>query len=157
MVGSELLNRSLKAEFQKSSQKIVILPPCMKAKADDECLAISTSLGEKCMHCTPSCRINQITLLGEKHGFQVNIIPDDLKIFSGDSDGSGKLRSVAVLGVSCPLTNAQGGLEMIHMGVPAQGLPLDYCGCSYHWHKDGIPTDLNIRELMRLLEHDNIE
>ena len=155
MLGSELLNCSLKADFVKSSHKIVILPPCMKAKPEEECLAIATSFGEKCMHCTPSCRINQITLLGEKHGFQVNIIPDDLKIFGGETGGSEKLKSVAVLGVSCPLTNAQGGLEMIHMGVPAQGLPLDYCGCTYHWHKDGIPTDVNIRELMRLLEHEN--
>jgi uncharacterized protein len=152
MLGTEILNRMLNDDFKKRSHKIVILPPCMKAKPDDECLARQTSLGEQCMHCTPSCRINQITKLGEKKGFLVTIIPDDLKIYSAESSNSENLSSLGVVGVSCPLTNAEGGLEMIRMGVPAQGLPLDYCGCSYHWHKDRIPTDINIRQLLQILK-----
>src|SRR3990172_1171674 len=151
MVGTELLNRMLREVFNNCSQKIVILPPCMKAKPDDECLALQTSFGERCMHCTPGCRVNQISKLGEKKGFMVTIIPDDLKIYSGESSITGKSNSLGVVGVSCPLTNAQGGLEMIRMGVPAQGLPLDYCGCSYHWHRDRIPTELNIKQLLKIL------
>jgi len=28
---------------------------------------------------------------------------------------------------------------------------LDYCGCRYHWHKQGIPTDINLRQLLHVL------
>jgi hypothetical protein len=35
--------------------------------------------------------------------------------------------------------------------VPAQGLLLDYVGCSYHWDKQGIPTDTNLHALQALL------
>jgi len=127
----------------------------MKAKKDDECEARQTPFGEQCMNCTPGCRINQITRLGEKHGFRVVIIPDELKVFSSKDSNLETNRSIGVLGVACPLTNAQGGLEMIRMGVPSQGLPLDYCGCTYHWHKDGIPTDVNIRQLLQLINQTN--
>jgi len=152
MVGTEMLNRSLRSDFMDTSTKIVIVPPCMKAKSDDDCLATSTPYGERCANCTPSCRVNQLTRLGEKHGFQVFMIPDELKTFSGGGrDPSGK-HSIGLVGVSCPLTNAAGGLEMQRLGVPAQGLLLDYCGCSYHWHEDGIPTDINFGQLLRLLE-----
>jgi hypothetical protein len=152
MLGTEILNRALREGFLETSSRIVIVPPCLKAKSDEDCLATATPYGERCANCTPGCRVNQVTKLGEKHGFQVFMIPDELKTFSsGGSDPSGK-RSIGLVGVSCPLTNAAGGWEMQRLGVPAQGLLLDYCGCSYHWHKDGIPTDINFGELLRLLE-----
>ncbi|MFH2039414.1 MAG: DUF116 domain-containing protein [Chloroflexota bacterium] len=152
MFGTEILNRCLRADFLKTTARIVIVPPCMKAKSDDDCLATSTPYGACCANCTPGCRVNQLTRLGEKHGFQVFMIPDELKTFAaGDSNPSGK-HSIGLVGVSCPLTNAAGGWEMMRLGVPAQGLLLDYCGCSYHWHKDGIPTDMNFQQLLRLLE-----
>ena len=152
MFGTEILNRSLRAGFLETTAKIVIVPPCMKARSDDDCLATATPYGEHCANCTPGCRVNQLTRLGEKHGFQVFMIPDELKTFStGGGDPSGR-QSVGIVGVSCPLTNAPGGWEMKRLGVPAQGLLLDYCGCSYHWHKDGIPTDINVQQLLRLLD-----
>jgi hypothetical protein len=59
---------------------------------------------------------------------------------------------MGVVGVSCPLTNVAGGWETRDLGVPAQGLLLDYCGCPYHWHLDkGIPTDINFEELLRIV------
>jgi hypothetical protein len=41
---------------------------------------------------------------------------------------------------------------MKRLYVPAQGLLLDYCGCKWHWHKDGIPTDINFNQLLRLMD-----
>jgi hypothetical protein len=152
MFGTEMLNHSLRESFADTSTKIVIVPPCMKAKSDEACLATTSPYGERCANCTPGCRVNQLTRLGEKHGFQVFIMPDELKTFSGGGrDASGRY-SIGLVGVSCPLTNAAGGWEMQRLGVPAQGLLLDYCGCSYHWHKDGIPTDINFGQLLKLLE-----
>ncbi|OGN75749.1 MAG: hypothetical protein A2X25_02890 [Chloroflexi bacterium GWB2_49_20] len=152
MLGSELLNRSLRAGFLETTGKIVIVPPCLKAQTDEECQAKSTPYGERCANCTPGCRVNQVTRLGEKHGFQVFMIPDQLKVFSGDRPELSPGHSVGLVGVSCPLTNASGGWEIKSLGVPAQGLLLDYCGCSYHWHKVGIPTDINLNQLLRLMD-----
>ena len=59
---------------------------------------------------------------------------------------------VGVVGVSCPLTITGGGWEMRRMGIPAQGLLLDHCGCSWHWDLGrGIVTEINFRELKRIL------
>jgi hypothetical protein len=152
MLATELLNRGFRQRFLETEKKILIVPPCMKAKPEDECQATATPLGELCARCTPACRVNQVTSLGEKHGFQVFIIPDKLNVFSGDGSAAAPGRSTGLVGVSCPLTNASGGWEMKRLGVPAQGLLLDYCGCTYHWHKEGIPTDLNFRQLLRLVD-----
>ena len=71
------------------------------------------------------------------------MIPDELRVFgSGTGDGS-----VGVVGVSCALTNWSGGWEAESIGVPAQGVLLDYVGCKFHWDKDGIPTDINLKKL----------
>ena len=40
----------------------------------------------------------------------------------------------------------------MRLGVPAQGLLLDYCGCIWHWDKKGIPTDINFNQLVRVVE-----
>lgn len=154
MVATELLNRHLRDKFRQAGKKIVIVPPCMKARKEDECEAKATPYGERCQACTPGCRVNQVTHLGEKHGFEVFIIPDELELFAdepGKDKSSGK---IGLVGVSCPLTNASGGWEMERLGVPAQGLLLDYCGCRYHWHKQGIPTDINFDQLLRLVQEE---
>lgn len=149
MLGSEILNRSLRASFLETKKRIVILPPCMKAKSEDECKAVMTPYGERCANCTPGCHVNQVTRLGEKQGFEVLVMPDELKTFAGS--GSGHSPGLGVVGVSCALTNTPGGWEMKRLGVPAQGLLLDYCGCIWHWDKDGIPTDINFSQLVRVV------
>jgi len=152
MVGTEILNRSFRKEFTQAERKVVILPPCMKAKLESGCQAVETPLGERCMACTPGCRVHQLTKLGEKHGFFVLVMPHDLDVFSGNGDGISKGASIGVVGVSCPLTNVMGGWEMKNLGVPAQGLLLDYCGCPWHWHEEGIPTDINFNQLLSIME-----
>jgi len=151
MVGTEILNRAYRDEFLQTDRKIVLLPPCMKAKLEDGCKAISTPIGEKCMACTPSCRVHQLSKLGTKHGFTVMVMPHDMKVFSKDGEESAKKGSTGIVGISCPLTNTAGGWEMKSVGVPAQGVLLDYCGCPWHWHKDGIPTDINFDQLLKVI------
>ena len=122
----------------------------MKA-LQDECKAVETPLGERCVHCTPACRVNQVSGLGEKLGFDVFIIPHELSVFSTGKVDPEKGKAVGVVGVSCPLTNPTGGWETRGLGIHAQGLLLDYCGCVWHWHDQGIPTDINARQLLKLL------
>lgn len=146
MVGTEILNRAYRARFLETKRKMVILPPCMCAPEND-CKAIETHFGAKCQACTPSCRVNQITKLGEKRGFSVTMIPDNVKIFD-----SGKgAESIGLAGVSCALTNWNGGWDAGALGIPAQGLLLDYVGCKFHWDKEGIPTDTNLQRLQEIL------
>ncbi len=151
MVGTELLNRAFRAAFLSTERKIVIVPPCMRLQPEQECKAKQTSFGALCAACTPSCRVNQLTKLGQKHGFQVLIMPDELSVFSGESDQVGSKNGIGVVGVACALTNAPGGWKTERLGVPAQGVLLDYCGCSYHWHRKAIPTDVNFGEVLEVV------
>jgi uncharacterized protein len=151
MVGTEILNRSLRGEFLASDRKVVLLPPCMKAKLNDGCEAVETPLGERCMACEPGCRVHQLTKLGEKHGFAVMVMAHDLDVFSGNEATSTPAGQTGVVGVSCPLTNVAGGWEMKKIGAPAQGILLDYCGCPWHWHEDGIATDINFKQVLKVL------
>jgi hypothetical protein len=113
----------------------------------DSCKAVETPFGALCQACTPGCRVHQITKLGETLGFGVTMIPDDMKVFgSGDS-----ANPTGLLGVSCVLTNWNGGWDAGAIGIPCQGLLLDYVGCKYHWDKDGIPTDTNLKKLREML------
>jgi hypothetical protein len=147
MLGNEILNRQYRQKFLETEHKTVILPPCMRAQPEAKCKAVQTLFGEKCAACTPSCRIHQITKLGEKYGFEVFMIPDELRVFGNkDSD-----KPVGLVGVSCVLTNWGGGWDAEHLGVPAQGVLLDYVGCKYHWDKKGFPTDINLRRLISVL------
>jgi hypothetical protein len=151
MVGTEILNRAFRESFLRTERKALFLPPCMKAKPDSECQATATPVGERCAGCTPGCRVHQLTKLGEKHGFQVFMLPDDLATLSTNTAKSVTGAKLGVVGVSCVLTNTSGGWETRLQRIPAQGVPLDYCGCSYHWHKQGIPTDINLPHLLQIM------
>jgi hypothetical protein len=150
MVGTEILNRAFRDQFLATETKIVLLPPCMKARQDGTCKAEPSPFGDRCAHCTPGCRIHQVTLLGEKQGFTVLIIPHELSVFSSGKIKTPGKNSVGIVGVSCPVTNATGGWETKSLGIPAQGVLLDYCGCHWHWHPEGIPTDINIKQLLKV-------
>jgi uncharacterized protein len=146
MLGTEILNRAYRERFLATKHKMVILPPCMCAPGE-VCKAVETPFGAKCQACTPNCRVHQITKLGEKLGFGVTMIPDDMKVFgSGNSTNT-----TGLLGVSCTLTNWNGGWDAGAIGIPCQGLLLDYVGCKYHWDKNGIPTDTNLKKLREIL------
>jgi hypothetical protein len=91
-----------------------------------------------------------LTKLGEKAGFVVYSIPDDelqkVCLASGKAGGS-----IGVVGLSCALTNWSAGWEADRLGLPAQGLLLDYVGCRQHWCRQGCPTDTNFNKLQELI------
>ena len=151
MLGTEVLNRAYRQRFMESEKRIVIVPPCMRIQPEELCKATATPFGARCQACTPACRVYQLTRLGEKKGFGVFIMPDELRVFGG-GEGGGRQGSIGVVGVACALTNWSGGWDVDGLGIPAQGLLLDYCGCSYHWDKKGIPTDLNLRTILKIVD-----
>ncbi|RPI34451.1 MAG: DUF116 domain-containing protein [Chloroflexota bacterium] len=153
MVGTEVLNQAFRQDFLAAHRKVLLVPPCM-CHPEEKCKAQQTPFGARCAHCTPGCRVNQLTCLGEKHGFGVFILPDELSVFSTRGSKPQAVEGLGVVGVSCVLTNLGGGWETRQMEVPAQGIPLDYCGCKWHWHEEGFPTDINLHQLFRVMEID---
>jgi uncharacterized protein len=156
MLGTEVLNRAYRARYLAAPRKIVIVPDCLCAHsrrvetADSaRCETELTSLGYRCARCTPNCRVHQVSLLGEKHGFEAYILPDDLR---GIGLGScSKLSGAGVVGVSCALTNWDAGWMVNDALVPAQGVLLDYAGCRSHWAEKGQTTNLNLHRLIEVV------
>jgi len=155
LLGTEILNRAYRPRFLATRHKIMIVPPCMRARADEgpldeRCQAVQTPLGALCQGCTPTCHIHQITKLCDKHGIAVYSIPDDelskLCVASGQT-GSG----LGVIGVACALRNWSAGWEADRLGLAAQGLLLDHVGCKKHWDDTGLPTDTNLHKLHELI------
>ncbi len=149
LLGTEVLSRAYRARFLNAKRRVVIVPPCMRAQPEEKCKAIETPFGAKCQACTPTCRVHQITKLGEKRGFEVYMIPDELRGIGAEAGRS--VDGLGLVGVSCALTNWSGGWEADALGVPAQGLLLDYVGCKYHWDEKGLPTDTNLHKLEEVL------
>ena len=151
MVGTEILNRAFREAFLTAARKVVLVPPCMRAQPDGVCQAHMTPFGARCVGCTPGCRVHHVTKVGEKHGAEVVIMPHELSVFSSGQMQPMEDDTIGIVGISCVLTNPSGGWETKDLGIPAQGVLLDYCGCPWHWHEKGIPTDINVRQLLRVL------
>ncbi|MGE5354228.1 MAG: DUF116 domain-containing protein [Syntrophothermus sp.] len=151
MFGAEIMNRAFRSDFRKTSGKAVLLPACMRLHDDEKCKAKKKSLDLICTACSKNCRINQYSRLGKKYGFEVHIIPHSSD-FTSWLKTFGMNRNVGVVGVACILNLITGGLEMKELDIAAQCVLLDYCGCKNHWDKEGIETDINAGELLRMLE-----
>jgi hypothetical protein len=147
MLGTEVLNRAYRERFQATRRRAVIVPPCMRMRLD-ACKATDTPYGAQCQACTPGCRVNMLTRIGHKRGFAVYMIPDHVSRFSVPA--ADPQVQIGVVGVSCALTNWSGGWDAEAAGVPAQGVLLDYVGCSYHWDEQGVVTDANLGQIVAL-------
>jgi hypothetical protein len=149
MVGAEIMNRAFREEFLAADERAVLVPGCMRGRPEEDCLAVKEAEGLKCAGCLTECRVNQLREMGLKRGFAVYIIPhaSDLSLWS-PSEG----RPVrGVIASACVTTLVEGGWELKRYDVPAQCVLLDYSGCRKHWHPEGVPTALNLRELKRIL------
>ena len=147
MFATQVLNQAYRPAFQAARRKLVILPPCMCARPWGECLAISTPMGAQCGGCTPSCRVNQITRAAAQKGVSVVMVPDDqLGKVCLTSGQAGK--GLGVVGAACALRNWGAGWESERLGLHGQGILLDSASCGKHWAAPGIPTGLDLQELL---------
>ncbi len=149
MVGAEIMNRAFRNQFTGTKYKTVLVPACMRIKSEDECRMMKNGLDQICTGCTKNCNINKVTSLGKKEGFDVYIVPHSssfsiwLKKWAGNDD-------IGIVAVACPLNLVAGGLEIKDLGIKAQCVLLDYCGCKNHWDRTGLPTNLNLTELKNI-------
>lgn len=148
MVGAEIMNRAFRGDFLNTDLKALLVPGCMRINIE-ECKAVRLKEGLRCEGCKSECNVNKLREMGKKNNFEVFIIPhaSDLSLWSPKPDKPKR----GVVAVACVTTLVEGGWELKRYDVCAQCVLLDYSGCKKHWHKDGVPTFINIRELKRIL------
>ncbi len=151
MLGAELMNRSLRAEFEKTRKKVVLLPTCMRT-APEGCKASIKGNEMRCVGCNPDCNAGKIYHKFRDLADEVVLIPHSsdfsrwLKKWEGQKD-------TGLIGVACVLNLLLGGYEMKNLKIPSQCVFLDYPGCRNHWdiHGLGIPTNLSHPQLGEIL------
>jgi uncharacterized protein len=151
MVGAEIMNRAFRNEFLACEVKTVLAPGCMRARSAEECEGTKTADGIRCTGCEPHCHVNRLRETGLRHGFEVAVIPHSTDLSRWAAKPGGK--SSGVIGVACLSVLLEGGWELKRYDVPAQCILLNQCGCSKHWDDAGFPTDLDVRQLRRVVEN----
>lgn len=150
IVGAQIMNNAFYSHYSKTHRKIALIPFCMSQKGEKGCKGVRRETYIDCVSCSDNCNVNKIKEEAEKSNFDIFVIPHSsnftktLEIWK-DQTHSG------IVGVACILNLLTGGYEMKRLNIPGQCVLLDYCGCSKHWDKQGIPTDLNIKKLVEVI------
>ncbi len=147
MVGAEIISRADRDAFLHTTRKEILVPKCMRSKPEGQCKAQKTKDGARCAGCAPGCKVNQLTRMGMKLGFGVLVISHESSAFAKRRENE----DVGIVGVACINNLISGGFKAKDLGIPAQCILLDYCGCKNHWQKEGITTGINIDRLMQVL------
>ncbi|MBN1397576.1 MAG: DUF116 domain-containing protein [Bacteroidetes bacterium] len=153
MTGAEIMNRAFQPEFLSAHKKTVLVPGCMRLRSARKCEGIKTPNGILCTGCEPRCSVNRLRIMGHTNNFYVCILPHstDLSRWAAKPDAP----SHAVVGVACLSVLVQGGWELRRWNIPAQCVLLNECGCRKHWDNIGFPTELDVRELKKILQTDS--
>jgi uncharacterized protein len=150
MVGAEIMNRAFRKDFLNTDTKALLVPGCMRYSIE-KCKAKRVHKGLICKSCDKKCNVNKLKEMGLKNNFEVFIIPhaSDLSLWAPRRNQP----KHGVVAVACVTTLVEGGWELRRYGVCAQCVLLNYSGCKKHWHKEGMQTEINIRELERILNN----
>ncbi|MDF2984630.1 MAG: hypothetical protein K0R50_140 [Eubacterium sp.] len=151
MVGAEIMNRIYRNEFLSKAEKVLLIPTCMRKPHNSECMAKQLGKGFVCSRCTRGCPVYVLSEIGQRNNLKVRMIPHESSIASTKTDKSLFDTGSGVIGVSCVLNLISGGWMLADKGVAPQCVLLDYCGCKNHWHDKGLPTELNEKQLMKIL------
>lgn len=154
MIGSELLNRAFKEEFDGTNYKTVLLPSCMRPLNGDNCKAHEIKGNFYCSGCNLNCNIYKIDIELRKLGYQSCIMPHSSGFSKFLSQWKNQ-NNTGLVGVACTLNLLKGGYEMKKLEIPSQCVLLDFCGCKKHWSKNGVATNLNIEQLKNILSKEN--
>jgi hypothetical protein len=148
MLHIEVMNRVMQKGFFKAKNKVVILPHCLRDFRADDCQFEAGDVDYVCRGCTEECLINRTgSALKPYPGFHLYIsIERDLeKVFNLARQC---YEDVALLGVACVPELYQGMRLSRKMGIPAQGILLNYNRCR-RWMGKAHPTSFNVKQLMK--------
>jgi len=143
-----VMNRQYWPAFVARRDTVLILPDCLRRRGDG-CERRRTRYGPRCRVCDPGCAIGRLTVAASRHGAAA--------YFSDRDHGRqfaalrrGRYGDLSVLGVACVWMLANGLRAAEEAGVPAQGVPLDFCGCE-HWTGRVEVTDVSVERVEQLL------
>lgn len=151
MVAAEILNRALRAGFLRAPRKAVLLPTCMCAPGKGACRAAYRGREITCTSCTATCPAHLLKTRLQEQGVATFLIPHSSSFSQFLEQWQGQ-KDIALVGVACVLNLLTGGYEMMKLGIASQCVFLDYSGCRKHWHPEGIPTNLNTRQLLKVID-----
>jgi hypothetical protein len=150
MVAAEVMNRGLRAEFERTPLKAVLVPACLRGAHAADCRAHVEGVDITCAACDPACTVNRITREMRGLGATVYLVPHATG-FSRWLERWQGAPEFGVIAVACLLNILPGGYEMRARGIAAQCVPLDYPGCQKHWRPRGIATGLNEQRLVQIV------
>jgi hypothetical protein len=150
MVAAEVMNRGLRAEFERTPKKAVLVPACLRDAHASTCKAHVNGVDITCAACDSGCAVNRITRRMRSLGATVYLVPHATG-FSRWLERWQSAPEYGVTAVACLLNILPGGYEMRARGIASQCVPLDYSGCQKHWHSPGIPTGLNEDRLVQIV------
>ncbi|MGA2239917.1 MAG: DUF116 domain-containing protein [Candidatus Bathyarchaeia archaeon] len=141
MIDIQMKNLSNRERFLRTCRRVLFLPHCSRKYMDNRCQAVfdRNIPSYSCSHCSPDCLVGQATLVGEKRGYDVYVLPGGSCIHQILQKG----RYEALVGVACgeEIKLAEGLLEKT--GLPGQTVPLIKNGCA--------DTKFNIQALKKVL------
>jgi uncharacterized protein len=149
--GAEVLNRVLKYNFDQTESKTLLLPTCMCSPKTGECKSVKNGLLISCASCNENCSVNQVSKNMKEKSNNVYLMPhssytSELLMLFRNQNHTG------IIGVACALNLIEGGYELQRLNVPAQCVYLNYSGCKKHWHATGIPTNIEIGKLQKVVQ-----
>lgn len=150
MVAAEVMNRGLRAEFERTPLQAILVPTCLRGAHADTCRAVFSGVDITCASCDPACTVNRITQRMRDLGATVYLVPHATG-FSRWLERWQRTPEYGVTAVACLLNILPGGYEMRARGIASQCVPLDYPGCQKHWSRQGIPTGLNEDRLVQIV------
>jgi hypothetical protein len=141
MIDIQMKNLSNRERFLRTCRRVLFLPHCSRKYMDNRCKAVfdRNIPSYSCSHCSTDCLVGQATLVGEKRGYDVYVLPGGSCIHQILQKG----RYEALVGVACgeEIKLAEGLLEKT--GLPGQTVPLIKNGCA--------DTKFNIQALKKVL------
>jgi hypothetical protein len=150
MVAAEIMNRGLRAEFERTPRRVVLVPGCMRGPYETFCQARVAGSDIECAMCSPGCNVNRISRRMRNLGAKIFLVPHAAG-FSRYLERWQREPDTAVAAVACMLNILPGGYEMRARGIASQCIPLDFPGCQKHWRNEGIATGMNEDRLVQIV------
>ena len=134
--------------FNRAADTVLIIPDCLSIH-DTECEKAETKRGDVCRGCRSDCQANQIRQLAARYRiksvFSKRKLSEQIEYYAGRSE------SLSVVGIACILMLAGGMRTAAEAGVPARGVPLNFCGCG-HWNDEPFASEFDVSRLESILE-----
>ncbi len=150
MMATEIFNRELKGEFDKTTRKVVLLPTSLCRPKSVECKLNSDGIEISCTGCSEDCQINDISRSIEGSGAEVQLISGSLD-FSKWLSALETNPNIGLVNVACVLDMFPKVYGMRSLNIPSQHILLDQCGCHKHLPSANCPTIIDQQQLLKVL------